>query len=87
MAPPNFLPEIVPAVEFGWRLDPQVWGRGLAIEGALAVLNRALGELDHEEVVSIYHPENLASGKVMIHLGMRFDRDTIDPARDIPLRL
>jgi len=40
-----------------------------------------------EEVVSIYHPENVASGKVMIHLGMQFDRDTIDPAREIPLRV
>jgi RimJ/RimL family protein N-acetyltransferase len=84
---PNFLPEIMPAVEIGWRLDPRVWGRGLATEGAMSVLRHAFEELGLEEVVSIYHPENVASGKVMIHLGMQFDRDTIDPAREIPLRV
>ena len=25
---PMFLPEILPAVEIGWRFDPDVWGRG-----------------------------------------------------------
>lgn len=84
---PNFLPEIMPAVEIGWRLDPLVWGRGLATEGAMAVLNHAFEELDLDELVSIFQPENIASGMVMIHLGMHFDRDTIDPARDIPLRV
>lgn len=84
---PAFLPEIMPAVEIGWRLDPLVWGRGLATEGALMVLEHAFEDPDLEEVVSIYHPENIASGKVMMHLGMQFDRDTIDPAREIPLRV
>lgn len=84
---PNFLPEVMPAVEIGWRLDPQVWRRGLATEGAISVLRHAFEVLELEEVVSIYHPENVASGKVMIHLGMRLDRDTIDPVRDIPLRV
>ena len=56
-------------------------------EGAMAVLNHAFEELDLDELVSIFQPENIASGMVMIHLGMHFDRDTIDPARDIPLRV
>jgi RimJ/RimL family protein N-acetyltransferase len=84
---PTFLPEIMPAVEIGWRLDPLVWGRGLATEGAMAVLKHAFEELELDEIVSIYHPENVASGSVMVHLGMQFDRDTIDPAREIPLRV
>jgi len=84
---PHFLPEILPAVEIGWRLDPLVWGRGLATEGAAAILKHAFAELNVEEVVSIYHPENGASGKVMMHLGMQFDRDTVDPAREIALRV
>jgi RimJ/RimL family protein N-acetyltransferase len=84
---PTFLPEIMPAVEIGWRLDPLVWGRGLATEGAMSVMRHAFEDLDLEEVVSIYHPENAASGKIMIHLGMTFDRDTIDPEREIPLRV
>ncbi|MGH9259300.1 MAG: GNAT family N-acetyltransferase, partial [Acidimicrobiales bacterium] len=30
---PRFLPEILPAVEVGWRFDPAVRGRGYASEG------------------------------------------------------
>jgi RimJ/RimL family protein N-acetyltransferase len=84
---PHFLPEIMPAVEIGWRLDPRVWGQGLATEGAVAVRDHAFSELNLEELVSIYEPDNVASGMVMKHLGMHFDRDTVDPERNIPLRV
>jgi RimJ/RimL family protein N-acetyltransferase len=84
---PTFLPEVMPAVEIGWRLDPRVWGLGLATEGARAVLAYGFDVLELESVVSIYEPDNVASGRVMVHLGMQFDRDTVDPARDLPLRV
>jgi RimJ/RimL family protein N-acetyltransferase len=84
---PSFLPEIMPAVEIGWRLDPRAWGRGLATEGARVVLGEAFEERNLENLVSIYEPDNGASGRVMVHLGMEFDRDTVDPVRDLPLRV
>lgn len=84
---PEFLPEVMPAVEVGWRLDPGFWGRGLATEGAAGALDHGFGALDLDEVVSIYQPDNVASGRVMQRLGMTFDRDTMFPGRDLALRV
>lgn len=37
LAVPEFLPEVMPAVEIGWRLGRRFWGAGLATEAARAV--------------------------------------------------
>jgi RimJ/RimL family protein N-acetyltransferase len=87
LAPPDFLPEVMPAVEIGWRLDPDYWGQGLATEGARVALTHAFRVLHLPEVVSIYQPENEASGRIMGRLGMRFDRDTRHPSLDVALRV
>ncbi len=84
---PSFLPEVMPVPEIGWRLHPSYWGRGLATEAAKAALDVGFGELGFPEVVSIYEPDNVASGKVMVRLGMPFDRQTVHPALGMPLRV
>lgn len=84
---PEFLPEVMPAVEVGWRLDPGFWGRGLATEGAAGALDHGFGVFGLDEIVSIYQPDNVASGRVMQRLGMTFDRDTVFPGRDVALRV
>ncbi len=55
---PTFLPEVLPAVEVGWRLDPQVWGKGYATEGARAALQSGFEVLRLEEIVSLPQSEN-----------------------------
>jgi len=87
LAIPAFLPQILPAVEVGWRLDPAFWGRGLATEGARACLPVAFVDLRLHDVVSIGHAENAASIRVMEKLGMRHDRDAVHPAQGWPLRI
>jgi RimJ/RimL family protein N-acetyltransferase len=77
---PAFLPEILPAVEVGWRFDPGVWGRGYASEGARAALAEAFTTLGLDEVCSVPQSDNPASSRVCERLGMRFEREVVIPA-------
>jgi RimJ/RimL family protein N-acetyltransferase len=87
LAVPQFLPEILPAVEVGWRLGNQFWGRGYATEAGAEWVRHGFDVLALDEIVSIYEPDNLASGAVMKRLGFTLERDTVDPERGIPLRV
>lgn len=74
---PIFRAHFVPCVEIGWRLDPAWWNRGLATEGARAVLRYGFETLGLEEILSFTVPDNLPSRRVMEKLGM-----THNPADD-----
>jgi RimJ/RimL family protein N-acetyltransferase len=54
LAFPVFLPEIMPAVEVGYRLDPSCWGVGYATEGARAALRFGFDERALERIVAIF---------------------------------
>jgi RimJ/RimL family protein N-acetyltransferase len=77
---PTFLPEILPAVEVGWRFDPTVWGNGYASEGARAALDESFMTLDLQEVCSVPQVGNPASSRVCDRLGMRLERTVTIPA-------
>lgn len=77
---PTFLPEILPAVEVGWRFDPEVWGKGYASEGARAALDESFMTLELTEVCSVPQAGNPASSRVCERLGMRFERIVSIPA-------
>jgi RimJ/RimL family protein N-acetyltransferase len=87
---PAFDAPFMPAVEVGWRLAFDCWGRGLATEGARAVVRCGFEELDLDSVVSFTVPENLRSRRVMEKIGMTHDpRDDFDHpglTEDHPLR-
>lgn len=59
-----------PSVDIGWRLAREVWGQGLATEGARACLELAFGELALPLVVAVAPAVNRASLRVMEKLGM-----------------
>jgi RimJ/RimL family protein N-acetyltransferase len=79
---PMFLPEILPAVEVGWRFDPDLWGQGLATEGALAALREGFETLRLDEITSVPQVDNPQSVRVCERLGMRLDRIVPIPATD-----
>jgi RimJ/RimL family protein N-acetyltransferase len=77
---PMFLPQILPAVEVGWRFDSAVWGRGFASEGARAALAEGFDTLGLEEICSVPQADNPASSRVCDRIGMRFEREVTIPA-------
>ena len=62
-----------PAVEIGWRLGSQYWGKGYAREAAAAVLNFGFEQCDLKEIVSFTVPANVRSIRVMENIGMKRD--------------
>jgi RimJ/RimL family protein N-acetyltransferase len=82
---PDFLPEVLPATEVGWRLGSPFWGHGYATEAATAALDWGFGELGLASVLSIFEPDNVASGRVMDRLGFAAGYRTTHPARGHPL--
>ena len=87
MSVPNFLPEVLPAVEVGWRLGREYRGLGYATEAGRAWVDYGFSERGLEEIISIYEPENESSGAVMKRLGFAFSHDTVHPARGVPIRV
>jgi RimJ/RimL family protein N-acetyltransferase len=62
--------------EIGWWLDPEVWGRGLAREGATTVRDEALGPLGAPSVVARIQPGNASSIAVAEAIGLVLDFHT-----------
>jgi len=84
---PNFLPEILPAVEIGWRLVRHAWGKGFATEGARAALAFGFRRPEQERIVSVHQLGNVASGRIMQKLGMSLHREAVHPTNARPLRV
>lgn len=80
LAEPLFLPQVLPAVEIGWRFLRAHWGRGYATEAAQATMRFAFDDRGFERLVSIRHADNHASRRVMEKLGMRRQLETTVPA-------
>lgn len=59
-------------LEIGWRLHPDFWRQGLVSEAAQAMAGFAFERLQAAELLAVRDPDNLASGRVMDALGMRY---------------
>lgn len=76
LAIPTFLPQVLPAVEIGWRLRRDAWGHGYATEAALAALDAAWHTMGMAQIVAIVHPDNDRSLALAERLGMRVTNRT-----------
>ncbi len=74
---PSWEAHFTPAVEIGWRLAREHWGRGYATEAAQAAAGFAFETVGLDEIVSFTSTINVPSRRVMERIGM-----THDPAED-----
>jgi RimJ/RimL family protein N-acetyltransferase len=75
----TYAAHFTPAVEIGWRIDPDHWGQGYATEAATLALDDAFDRLKLQEVVALTVPANIRSRRVMDRLGMtRVETDDFD---------
>lgn len=73
----NFRPDAVDAVddfELGYRLHRSAWGRGLATEGALALVRTGFTELGLNRAWAQTMTVNTGSRRVMERAGLRYVR-------------
>jgi RimJ/RimL family protein N-acetyltransferase len=66
----EFTAAFTPAIEVGWLLPREQWGKGYASEGGRAALDYAFGTLNLSEVVALTAEGNLPSQRVMERIGM-----------------
>ena len=66
----NYVPDTV-EIEVGYRLLPEAWGRGLATEGAGALVRHGFHALGLFRIIGLTHPDNHASQNVLRKIGLR----------------
>jgi RimJ/RimL family protein N-acetyltransferase len=71
LSTPRFEAPFMPAIEIGWRLAFEHWGKGYAREAARAALAFGFGPADLREIVSFTTRANQRSWRVMEAIGMR----------------
>jgi RimJ/RimL family protein N-acetyltransferase len=69
----KFTAAFAPAMEVGWLLPREHWGKGYATEGGRAALDYASNTLKLNEVVAITSASNIPSQRVMQRLCMTRD--------------
>ncbi len=61
-------------IEIGYRLHRDYWNKGLATEAATAARDHAFRDLKLPRVISLIHPENIASRCVAEKIGMTLEK-------------
>ena len=68
----KYLPEFG-ETDIGYRFVRHCWGQGLATESALPLMAYGREVLGLERIVGLVDPENVASARVLVKLGLAFE--------------
>jgi RimJ/RimL family protein N-acetyltransferase len=77
LEPPGY-----PGFEIAWSLAPAARGKGYAAEAARAAIDWAFASFPLTRIISLIHPDNLASQRVAERLGERRTGEQFAPFRD-----
>ncbi|GHC19870.1 GNAT family acetyltransferase [Gemmobacter nanjingensis] len=80
----GLFPEGGGLAELGYRLRRDHWGRGLASEGAMALIDWGFGHAGHDRIIACTLAVNHGSRRVMEKTGMTHER-TEYPAAPVPV--
>jgi RimJ/RimL family protein N-acetyltransferase len=67
-----------PEVEVAYLLDKAYWGQGLGTEAARAILHYGFEQLDLSRLICMVYPDNQASRKVALNIGMTLEKEMED---------
>ena len=71
-------------MELGYRLKRSVWRKGLATEGAIALVEKGFSEWGSWKICARTLAGNAASRRVMEKCGLKFEREFFYPAEMLP---
>ena len=66
--------DTLPDADIGFAFLENYWNKGYAYESAAAVMNYARDMLSIKRVLAITTPDNIASGKLLNKIGLRFQQ-------------
>lgn len=70
-------------IELVYVIARAYWGRGYATEIARGTARHAFTSLGLERLIALITPENAASERVAVKVGMRYDHDTVRPGGNV----
>jgi len=73
LEPPQELSE----VELGYRIAKAYWGKGITTEAARAAVQFGFEHAKLERIVAVVVPENIASWRVLEHIGFVYEKKAI----------
>ena len=72
------------AVELGYRIRKQSWGKGYTTEASQALISKSFNESDTQKIVAWALTENKASTRVMEKIGMKLQQEYVVTADMLP---